>query len=265
MINIGLMKKLILVVLSIVTLCAFVAEKKKVTIYMAGDSTMTNQPLSKRITDSITGKTFDEPFPTRGWGQMLPNFFNSEVLIANYAQSGKSTLSFEKEGHWKKIMDKVQPNDYVVIEFGHNDANPKPDRHTTPEQYESNIRHFLSDVRSKGAMPILCTPVARRKFEKGKIVLTLTEYSEVCRKIAKEDKVLIFIDMEKRGEKIISELGEAGSTKLFTTLEPGVNKNFPKGIKEITHFNETGAAVMAKEFIASLRELKVEALTKYLR
>jgi hypothetical protein len=51
MINQVIMKKLILVLLSIITLCAFVTEHKKVTIYMAGDSTMTNQPLSKRITD----------------------------------------------------------------------------------------------------------------------------------------------------------------------------------------------------------------------
>jgi len=265
MIHQVIMKKLVLVVLSIVTLCAFEVVQKKVTIYMAGDSTMTNQPLFKHLTNSITGKTFDEPFPTRGWGQMLPDFFNSEVIIANYAQSGKSTLSFEKEGHWEKIMDKVQPNDYVVIEFGHNDANPKPDRHTTSEQYESNIRHFLSDVRSKGAIPILCTPVARRKFENGKIVLTLTEYAQVCRKISKEDKGLFFIDMEKKGEKIISELGETGSTKLFTTLEPGVNKNFPKGIKEVTHFNEAGARVMAGEFLTGLRELKVETLTNYIK
>jgi len=259
------MKKLILFVLLTITLCAFVTEQKKVTIYMAGDSTMTKQPLSKRITDSITGKTFDEPFPIRGWGQMLPNFFNSEVLIANYAQSGKSTLSFEKEGHWKKIMDKVQPDDYVVIEFGHNDANPKADRHTTPEQYEANLRRFINDVRSKGAIPILCTPVSRRKFENGKVLHTLKNYTEVCRKIATEDIQLLFIDMEKKSEKIISELGEDGSTKLFTTLEPGVNKNYPKGIKEVTHFNETGAIVMAGEFIKGLRELKIEVLTKYLK
>ena len=71
--------------------------------------------------------------------------------------------------------------------------------------------------------------------------------------------------MEKKSEKIISELGEDGSTKLFTTLEPGVNKNYPKGIKEVTHFNETGAIVMAGEFIKGLRELKIEVLTKYLK
>jgi lysophospholipase L1-like esterase len=196
---------------------------------------------------------------------MLHKFFNSEVAIANFAQSGKSTLSFEKEGHWKKIMDKVQPNDYVVIEFGHNDSNPKPDRHTTPEQYEANLRRFISDVRGKGAIPILCTPVSRRKFENGKVVHTLKSYTEVCRKIASEDIQLLFIDMEKKGEKIISEMGEDGSTKLFTTLEPGVNKNFPKGIKEVTHFNETGATVMAGEFVTGLRELKVEPLTKYIK
>lgn len=259
------MKKLIIVLLSIVTLCAFVAEQKKVTIYMAGDSTMTNQPLFKRITDSVSGKTFNEPFPTRGWGQMLPNFFNSKIAIANYAQSGKSTLSFEKEGYWKRIMDKVQPNDYVVIEFGHNDANPRPDRHTTPEQYESNILQFISEVRNKGAIPILCTPVARRKFENGILVHTLAKYSEVCRKIASEDKNLLFIDMEKKGDKIIAELGEDGSTKLFTTLAPGVNKNFPKGIKELTHFNEIGATVMAGEFVNGLRELDVKPLIANLK
>lgn len=259
------MKKLILILLSIITLCAFVTEHRKVTIYMAGDSTMTNQPLSKQVKDSTTGQTTSEPFPLRGYGQMLAGFFNSNVVIENFAKSGKSTLTFVTDGWWKKIMDRVQPNDFVVLGFGHNDeAKTTYPRYTTPEEYEANLRRFIKDIRGKGAIPILCTPVSRRKFENGKLVDTHGVYSETVRKIANEEKVL-FIDMQDKTGKTIMKYGENESMKLYTYLEPGVNKNFPMGRKDDTHFSELGATLAAGSFVEGLKELKLNVLTKNLK
>lgn len=259
------MKKILIVIMSIVTLCAFAPVKKKITIYMAGDSTMTIQDLSRPVKDSISGQITDEPFPIRGWGQMLPNLFNSNVVIENFAKSGLSTLTFISNGWWQKIMEKVQPNDFVVFGFGHNDEfKTTYPRYTTPEEYEANLRRFIGDVREKGAIPILCTPVARRSFVNGKLVDTHGAYSAAVRKIAKDEKVL-FVDMQKKTDKLIMEYGDRESMKLYTYLDPGVNKNFPKGKKDDTHFSKLGATLAANAFIQGLRELKVKALTKNLK
>jgi len=257
------MKKFVLA-LVIITLFAFVLPIKNVKILMAGDSTMTIQPRSKQIFDSIMGKIIDEPFPVRGWGQMLPDFFSKNVTIQNFAESGKSTKSFMTAGLWTRLLANLDSGEYVVIEFGHNDELNNLDRHTSPEEYEANLLKFISDVKGKGGIPILCTPVASRKFINHKLVMTLQPYSNIVRKIAKEKNIL-FIDMEKKGAEIIKKYGEKGSEKLFVTLNPGENKNFPNGVKEKTHFNELGATLMANAFIQGLKELKLDDLTCHLK
>lgn len=257
------MKKIILTLLVIV-LCAFTPAKKNVRLLMAGDSTMANYPFSKQITDSITGEKIDVPYPYRGWGQMLPILFNANVTVKNYAKSGTSTKSFVTEGIWNKLLTDLKTDDYVVIEFGHNDASDKSDRHTSPEEYQQNLKRILNDVKDKGGIPILCTPVSRRKFVDGKLVKTLQIYSDVVRKLAKSENVL-FIDMEKKGEDIIQNKGEKGSEDMFVTLKPEENRNFPKGIREITHFNECGATIMAKSFIEGLQELKIDDFTSNIK
>jgi lysophospholipase L1-like esterase len=75
------------------------------TVYLAGDSTVTDQE--------------DEPWAA--WGQILPAFFRPGVAIANHAQSGESLASFTSERRWEKILDTLRAGDYVFIQFAHND------------------------------------------------------------------------------------------------------------------------------------------------
>ena len=257
------MIKKILAFIVILTLVAFIGAKKPVILYMAGDSTMTVNPLTKPVTDSITGKVTSEPFPYRGWGQMLPAFFNSNVIIKNYAQSGRSSKTFLTQGWWKKIMDSVQADHFVVIGFGHNDESYKTDRKTTPEEFELNMRKYVKDVRGKNAVPILCTPVVRRKFKDGKLEDTHGVYADIVRKIASDEKVLL-IDMQRKSAEVLLQYGESESKKLFVYLSPNENRNYPKGVEDDTHFNELGANTMAGLFIDGIQELKVKPLTKHL-
>ncbi len=143
--------------------------------------------------------------------------------------------------------------DCVVIEFGHNYAAEKPDRYTSPEEYEQNFRKFLNDVKEKGGIPILCTSVSARKFIDGRFVKTLQVYSDVVHRYG------------RKREDIIQNYGEKGSEGMFVILKPEVNRNFLNGINEITHFNEHGATLMTKTFNKGLRELKVEDYTSNLR
>lgn len=64
------------------------SKERPVHIFMAGDSTMALKPLAKMVLDSISGDSISEPFPERGWGQVLPDFFNENIVIEDYAQNG---------------------------------------------------------------------------------------------------------------------------------------------------------------------------------
>src|SRR4051794_12239462 len=98
------------------------ADKKKITVFMAGDSTMSVKET--------------KAYPETGWGMPFQYFFDSTVTIVNKAKNGRSTKTFISEGLWQSIISNVQPGDYVFIQFGHNDeSKEKTERYTTPEEY----------------------------------------------------------------------------------------------------------------------------------
>ncbi|KAF1999725.1 carbohydrate esterase family 12 protein [Amniculicola lignicola CBS 123094] len=60
---------------------------------------------------------------TEGWGQYLKYSFPPNIRVNNSAYAGRSARSFTREGRFQAIADKIVPGDWVVIEFGINDAN----------------------------------------------------------------------------------------------------------------------------------------------
>ena len=93
---------------------------------------------------------------------MLDYYFKENIEVVNHAIGGRSTNSFIAEGRWEKLLSEVKPGDYVLIQFGHNDASTRPDRHTSYEEYEVNLKRMISDVRKKNACPVLLTSVVMR-------------------------------------------------------------------------------------------------------
>jgi beta-xylosidase/lysophospholipase L1-like esterase len=239
---------------------------RPVHVFMAGDSTMADKVFYKNVTDSLTGEITPEVFLESGWGQLLPEFFNDKIMIKNLAQNGRSTKTFRAEGWWGKIMSNVQKDDYVIIQFGHNDSSiEKKDRYTTPDEYKANLFRFIDEVKAKGANPILCTPVARRKFDtSGMLIDTHGVYPDIVRDVAKDKKVFL-IDMQKQTSEWLTAEGVAKSKKYFHKLAPGVSKLFPKGLDDNTHFNENGARIVAGFFVEGLKAKKVAGLTKELK
>lgn len=228
------------------------AQKRPVTIFLAGDSTMAMKQPDKR--------------PETGWGEMLGQYFkDGTVKIDNRAMNGRSTKTFISEGRWQSIVDDLQKGDYVFIQFGHNDeSKEKGERYTPPEDYRKNLTRFVEEVRAKGGNPVLLTPVMRRKFDKdGNFVDTHGEYPDIVRSVAKDQRVSL-IDMHRKSEVVIKKFGPDGSRKLFLQLRAGENPNYPKGVEDNTHFNPLGADEMAKLAVASIREDKIK-LRKYLK
>ena len=214
-------------------------EKKKIIIWMCGDSTM-----------SIKEK---KAYPETGWGMPFVYFWDSTVSIENLAKNGRSTSSFRNESLWKKVLDNANEGDYVFIQFGHNDEVPTKKTYTTEAEFKNNLRQYVSEARSKKATPILLTPMARRKFDaNGKIEGTHDVYSQIVRDVAKEEKVILF-DMDKITQQLYQQFGVENSELLFMQLKPGEHPNYPDGRDDNTHFNELGARLTAQLVLTEIR------------
>ena len=215
------------------------AEKKKITIWMCGDSTM-----------SIKEK---KTYPETGWGMPFVYFWDSTVTIENLAKNGRSTSSFRNEGLWQIVLDKAGEGDYVFIQFGHNDEVSTKKTYTTETEFKNNLRQYVSEARSKKAIPILLTPMARRKFDvAGKIEGTHDVYSQIVRDVAKEEKVVLF-DMDKITQQLYQQFGVENSKLLFMQLKPNEHPNYPDGRDDNTHFNELGARLIAQLVLDEIR------------
>ena len=105
------MKKMLMAAVVLLMLTASTTQKVT-TIFVIGDSTAAEKDLSKGS-------------PERGWGMALGCYFDPAfVRVDNHAVNGRSSLSFYNEGRWQNVLDKMQPGDYVIIQFGHNDEKP---------------------------------------------------------------------------------------------------------------------------------------------
>ncbi|GAA5509425.1 rhamnogalacturonan acetylesterase [Novipirellula caenicola] len=222
------------------------------TIFMIGDSTMADKPL---IPEN----------PERGWGQLLPLYFNPNVTIDNHATNGRSSKSFRSEGRWDGVLQRIQPGDYVIIQFGHNDEKSDQARHTDPfGSYTENLRRYAKEASELGAIPILATPVVRRVFDdKGVLQPTHGEYPEAVRKLANEIDVPL-LDMTLRSRELLKRLGKARSEQLFIWTVPGEYSRFPEGNSDNTHFNALGATRMCDLAVAEI-QAKVPELAAHLK
>jgi lysophospholipase L1-like esterase len=233
------MKKII--ALSLLLLMAFTfPDKKKITIWLCGDSTM-----------SIKEK---KAYPETGWGMPFVHFWDSTVKVENLARNGRSTKTFLSEKLWQKVADNAQEGDYVFIQFGHNDeAKDKGERYATPDTFRMNLRKFIAETRAKKATPVLITPVSRRRFDNdGNALDTHIEYSGFVKEVAASENVFL-IDLDAKSKALYQQFGKENSKLLFLQLKPGEHPNYPDGRDDNTHFNELGARLIAQIMLAEIK------------
>src|SRR5687767_4143233 len=225
-----------LLVLVLITMAFSFQDKKKIKVWLIGDSTMSNKEI--------------KAYPETGWGTPFSFFFDSTVTVDNRAKNGRSTRTFIEEGLWKPVVDNLQEGDYVFIQFGHNDEVSTKKSFSTEEEFKNNLARYIIETRSKKATPVLLTPVARRKFDStGHIAGTHDIYSEVVRRVAKQYDVPL-IDHDKKSQQLLQQMGSETSKYLFNHLEPNEHPNYPEGKKDDTHFSELGARKMAELVLA---------------
>ncbi|MBB3061176.1 rhamnogalacturonan acetylesterase [Microbulbifer rhizosphaerae] len=231
-------------------------------IYLAGDSTMTDQTLNADYWESR--------HPVTGWGQKFEPFVNGEnlealrpliqgdrVKVVNRARGGRSTRTFFEEGRWEGIYQDLKPGDLVLIQFGHNDASvKKTERYVTVEGYKQYLRLFIDQTRARGATPIILTPVARNyPWENGKLMNDHGEYDDAARKVAQQDGVE-WIDLQERSKAFFSEKGQEYVSKTyFMNLTAGQFPAYPDGQNDNTHFQPEGGVEVARLVYEGLKDI----------
>ena len=237
----------ILFIFTMVLLAFSFPQKKKIKVYLVGDSTMCEYDVKRA--------------PLTGWGMPFKYFFDSTVVIDNRAKGGRSTRTFLSESRWQPVADSLQEGDYVLIQFGHNDEAKEEkykDRYTPVPDYKTNLVKFITETRTRNAIPVIITPVSRMRFNKeGKQEETHAEYTAACYQVAKQYNVQL-IDLDRKSRELYDWLGPQGTKLLFMQLDPGENPLYPNGQKDNTHFNEYGARRIAELVLQGVRENKIE-------
>lgn len=216
-----------------------------VTVFLAGDSTVTDQG--------------GEPFA--GWGQMLPRFFGTGASVSNHAESGLALFSFESQKRLTKLLSMMRKGDYLLIQFGHNDQKDKRSGAGPFTTYKANLKKFVAEARAKGGVPVLVTPMERRRWNGGKPEPTLADYAEAVRQVGTEEKVPV-IDLNSMSLKFYAALGPDRSTKAFAYAPANTIGNNPE-LKDNTHHNNYGGYELARCVVEGIRS-EVPALAKLL-
>jgi lysophospholipase L1-like esterase len=208
------------------------------TIFLAGDSTVTDQPRD----------------PTTSWGQMLPRFLGPGVAVANHAESGETLKSFITGLRMDKIFSQMKTGDYLFLQFGHNDQKEQwPQTYVEAmSTYKEYLRVFIAEAKRRGVQVVLVTPMNRRNFDAaGKIRETLGDYPEAMRQVAKEEN-LPLIDLH------------AMSTQLYEAMGPDKSAAaFAANGRDATHHSAYGAYELARAVVQGIQDDKLD-LSKYL-
>lgn len=246
---------------SLLLLSSFVVWKNgKPVIYIIGDSTVRN--------GDGTGKN-----QQWGWGSFIAGYFDTNrISIRNHAIGGRSSRTFITEGRWDKILQTLKKGDYVIMQFGHNDAGPLDDtarargtirgigdeskeiynpilkKQETVYTYGWYMRKYIRDAKAKGAIAIVCSPVPRDNWKDGKVTRSSDSYAKWAKEIAEQEKAF-FIDLNERVALRYEELG-ADKVKGF----------FPA---DHTHTDLEGAKLNAEVVMTALKQIKPGRLKKY--
>ena len=248
------MKKLVLSLLALPLLAS------AANIHMAGDSTMANYPARRA--------------PLTGWGMKMQEKCVEGVKVYNCAISGTSSKTFRtpqdatkvKFFFWDRLMKRVKKGDFVIIQFGINDA-ARGYRHAAADtDFQTNLKGFIADVRAKGATPILCTQVFTcRVHKKGHLYIPTKnkKYIEAVKKVAAETNCPV-IDLNGESFKKFKEMGVPAAEKLYMMDAAGRKDKKGNPVIDRTHLNADGADFYAALFVelAKAQKLPISKLFK---
>jgi rhamnogalacturonan endolyase len=237
----------------------FEREKGKPALIVTGDSTIENA-------DS-------DPDGMWGWGSVLETVFDPEkITLVNAGKAGRSARTFLNEGRWDRVYNAIEPGDFVVIQFGHNDMGPlgRPPyrseiagtsnetqnifmadkrKYEVIYTYGWYLRKFIGDVREKGGIPILVSITPRNEWPDGKMERRNDTFGTWCKEVVAQTGV-DFIDMHNITADYFDSIGHEATKPYY--------KN------DHTHTSRMGAERNAKSFADGLVKAN-HPLSKYLK
>ncbi|MGA7235117.1 MAG: rhamnogalacturonan acetylesterase [Bryobacteraceae bacterium] len=232
---------------------AAAAQDRLPTLYVIGDSTANN-------------------VDHRGWADPFAAYFDSSrIHVVNRARAGRSSRTFVTEGLWEQVRDVLQPGDYVLIQFGHNDGGP-PDQDrargslpglgdaakdfTLPNGSKETVytfghymRQFIAETKAKGATPVMLSLTVRNIWKDGAIERGPANYSQWSADIAKPAGVQ-FLDVTNAIADRYEKLGPEKVAGLFP--------------EDHTHTSPAGAELVSSLVVSTIKGAKGFALSAYL-
>ena len=223
----------------------------------------TRHPALFLVGDSImkTGAGNGERGP---WGmgyELIPLFDAAKIHVYNEGLGGRSSRGYIEEGAWAKVLARLQPGDYVLLMFGHNDAANSqnyPNRVSLPgngddtqgsiHSYGWYLRQYVQDTKAKGATPILCSPVPRNTWIDGKIKRGFDGYAAWAADAARLSGAQ-FIDLNTIAANHYDALGREAAAPYFNDNQ---------------HTTKAGAQLNARSVVEGLKTLKGLPLAEYL-
>lgn len=247
------------------TLFPLKAMMKNVALPMADVKRKPGKPVVFFTGDSTVKNADKDENSMWGWGSLAECVFDTtKVTLANCAMAGRSTRTFLNEGRWEKVYNAIQPGDYVLIQFGHNDIGDidkgkmrgviaetkdtcKVYCMESSKMYEVvysfgwYLKKFIQDVREKGGTPILVSLTPRNIWKDGKVERRNDTYGKWYREVAAETGVL-FIDVHNITADYLDK-------KYKSAEKP--QKEFYN--HDHTHTGKRGATQNAKSFAKGLK------------
>jgi rhamnogalacturonan acetylesterase len=219
------------------------------TLFIIGDSTVKN---------STKGLL--------GWGDPIANLFDqSRIRIENRARGGRSSRTFQTEGLWDQVVSELQPGDFVLMQFGHNDGGAINDdsrargslkgtgteieeidnlltrKHEVVHTFGWYMRKYVADTKGKGAIPIVLSPIPRNIWQDGKVVRASSDYGKWASEAAKAEGAF-FIDLNELVARRYEPLGPEKVKELYF-------------LEDHTHTTSAGAQLNAASIVEGLRAL----------
>ncbi len=201
-------------------------EKGKPVVFITGDSTVKN-------TDKDSTGMW-------GWGSQAWRIFDeNKITYINCAQAGRSCRTYLREGRWEKVYNDLQPGDFVLIQFGHNDigelgrgkhrgdipgvADTSVVSRVTLKDEAYNevvysfgwyLRKMIDDCRQKGATPIIVSLTPRNEWPNGKIERRNDSYGKWYREVAAETGC-DFVDLHNITADALDGIGQEAAKDYY--------------------------------------------------
>ncbi|MCD8167220.1 MAG: rhamnogalacturonan acetylesterase [Bacteroides sp.] len=241
---------------------------------LTGSSRVGNNPVVFTIGDSTVKNTDKEKDDMWGWGSVIGKFFDSKkITVENCAMAGRSSRTFMDEGRWEKVYNALQPGDFVIIQFGHNDGGDinvgkargtlkgagdesqvmlmeKTGKYQVIYPFGWYIRKMVLDTQEKGATAIVLSHTPRKQWDdQGRIRRNADSYGLWSRQVA-----------ERTGSCFI-DLNEISAAKFDKMSKKKIEKYFKN---DHTHTSLKGAELNARSIVEGLKRSDC-ALREYLK